>query len=95
MLYPKTGQNSHGAPTDIGELPYNRPQCEAELHRSSRDTVLNAESYAKNRANLPANTTELVIEGGNNSFTVWYAKKKSGCILGNETEHKKVVAERF
>lgn len=33
----------------------------------SLDTVLNRETYEKDRGNLPADTTELVIEGGNHA----------------------------
>ena len=44
--------------------------------RGSEDGVLNAASYEKNRANLPADARELVIEGGCHAFFGNYGDQK-------------------
>ncbi len=44
--------------------------------RGSEDGVLNAASYEKNRANLPADARELVIEGGCHAFFGNYGNQK-------------------
>ena len=41
----------------------------------SKDGVLNMESYTKNFSNLPENTTELVIDGGNHAQFGSYGKQ--------------------
>lgn len=42
----------------------------------SNDTVLNHESYDKNRSNLPVDTIEVVIDGGNHSQFGSYGSQK-------------------
>ena len=62
----------------------------------SRDTVLNAESYAQNRSNLPANTTELVIEGGNHAgFGAYGPQKKDGIAAITAAEQQKITANHI
>ena len=41
----------------------------------SNDGVLNMESYSENFSNLPENTTELVIDGGNHAQFGSYGKQ--------------------
>ena len=42
----------------------------------SKDEVLNKESYRKNKSNLPADFTEIVIQGGNHAGFGCYGPQK-------------------
>lgn len=54
----------------------------------SNDEVLDKESYAKNRANLPEDTTEYVIDGGCHSYFGSYGSQKGDGIptISNEEQ---------
>ena len=48
----------------------------------SEDGVLNREKYEKNRANLPENAMEYVIDGGNHSGFGYYGQQKGDHVAG-------------
>ena len=60
----------------------------------SEDGVLNMEKYEKYRANLPADTTELVIDGGCHAyFGVYGAQKGDGTPTITNEEQIERTAE--
>jgi len=56
--------------------------------------VLNAEKYKECRANLPSNTAELVIEGGNHAFFGTYGLQEGDGIatITNNSQIEQAVA---
>ncbi|MBQ8637788.1 MAG: hypothetical protein IJ468_01310 [Lachnospiraceae bacterium] len=71
------------------EMPLNL----AVLDSKAADGVLNLEKYQKYLANLPENTTETIIEGGNHAGFGSYGKQEGdgeASISGSEQIHKTV-----
>ena len=60
----------------------------------SEDKVLNKEKYDKYKTNLPKNTSEHIIEGGNHAYFGMYgAQKGDGIPLINNTEQIIITAD--
>ncbi len=60
----------------------------------SEDGVLNRETYEKNRKNLPADTTELVIEGGCHAYFGMYgAQAGDGTPSISDAEQIRITAD--
>lgn len=59
----------------------------------SEDGVLNPESYGKNRANLPADTTEVVIQGGCHAYFGDYGEQKGDgvALISREAQTMQTV----
>lgn len=60
----------------------------------SNDGVLNRESYAKNRKNLPADTHETVIEGGCHAYFGFYGAQKGDGMPSITREEQQAVTVR-
>ena len=62
----------------------------------SEDKVLNAEKYAENKVNLPADFTEVVIEGGCHAgFGMYGPQEGDGTPAISAEEQINITAERI
>lgn len=57
-----------------------------------RDGVLNRKNYRKNRENLPENTEEKIIEGGNHAGFGEYGKQKKDGVSSNDHQTEDTVS---
>lgn len=64
------------------------------LFYGENDGVMNRDNYEKNRSNLPVNTLETVIAGGNHSgFGDYGHQKKDGELTIDSQKQKEIVAD--
>lgn len=62
----------------------------------SEDQVLNRENYQKNRSNLPSDTVEFIIPGGNHAgFGSYGSQKGDGNALIASAEQVRITAEKI
>jgi len=76
-------------------VDYSKTDLQVISMYGANDKVLNAEKYEECRKNLPVNTAELVIEGGNHAFFGSYGEQEGDGTATIENSSQIAIAVAF